>query len=254
MLVTITVTCLFYAMISIVVHKTAKTLWPKQFDALPFKKQLQFDFRGMRIFAGIKCCAFFIYGLFGYHKLGMTGVNKFTNLVFEMYLGYTLFELIFMAYATNKLLDLFTKSGLRMLVLHHILVGSAAYANCQKTAAPHYLGLLIMGNESVVISYAVIQMSTMLGFKNHPIVKINTISLPVQYTIRQFLFYYITYMMFANYDVIAKVSDWFSYVIFYIGINILGLLINPFWTYEVYEDFFNYIKEERNIKNSDYKK
>ena len=250
MLFTIVLTCISYTVISIAVHRIANLLWPKEFGALSPKKQLQFDFRGMRVFAGIKCCAFFCYGLFGDHRLGMTGVNQFTSMVFESYLGYTIFELIFMAYCTNHIVDLYTKSGLRLLTVHHILVGGAAYAMCHKSSAPHYLGLLVMGNESVVISYAVIQMATMLGYKDHPLVKINTISLPVQYTIRQFLFYYITYMMFANYDVIVSVcSDWLSYLIFYVGINILGLFINPYWTYQTYEEVFRYIIEERKHQN-----
>ena len=240
----------FYSILTSAVHKTTDVLFPEQFNCLAIQQQLQLDFRGMRIVAGIQGIICFLYALFADHHLGITGVNETTSSIFEIYIGYIIFELFLMALWSEKLSDLATKPGLRILVLHHVLVGFASFGLCRKSMAPHYLGLLSLGNEAAVISRAIIDIAKKLGFKDHFIVKFNTLFLPIQYILRQFLFFYIAYFMFTYYDVVVLTcADWLTFVTFYIGMNILGLVINPIWTFRNFRSAFRFWKSEKSQKS-----
>ena len=244
-------TCLLYSILTLLVHFSWARMFPVEFQSMTPRKRRKLDFRAVRTIAGIQCMFFFLYGLFMKDELGFLGVNKFTKLIFESYLGYTIFEVMFVAFCARKVSDMMTKPGLRLLMVHHLLAGTAAYLLLRPGPSPHYLALITLGNEFVVISYSITQMGEMLGKNNHNFVRYNAYSLPFQYIIRQLMFFHIAYTMFEHYEEMTSVcSDWFSYSVCFGGLNFVGLVINPYWTYETLTEAYKYKKLEKSQKGA----
>ena len=159
--------------------------------------------------------------------------------MFASYCGYVVFELFLLAITYQSITAFFTDRALRILLVHHLVAGSAALCLVWNSSRPmpHFIGLLNLGNEFVVVSYSFIVVYRKFGLSNHWMVYFNVKSLPVQYFARQLLFLYSVYYIHVNRAEIM-VCGFTTYCCLTGGIWFMAFVLNPFWLYETIVDVF----------------
>ena len=137
--------------------------------------------------------------------------DAFSNLMFQSYCGYIIFELVLLYITYQSISIFFTDRALRIFLAHHIVALVAgiclSWGNDPK---PHFIGLLNLGNEVVVVSYSLIVVYKKFGLDKHWFVTFNVFSLPLQYFARQILFLYSTYYF------ISKKDEMWSYFLLWV--------------------------------------
>jgi len=172
----------------------------------------------------------------------MLNRTYFSSMMFEAYVGYILFEIGLLFITYRSVTAFFTDQGLRILLVHHLIAGVASYSIATSSdPRPHYLGMLNLGNECVVISYSLIVVFRKFGMNKHWFVGFNVMMLTVQYALRQLLFLYSFYYVVINMETLLASGALFYWGLT-AGIGFFTLVLNPYWLYETIIDANKYRK------------
>ena len=163
--------------------------------------------------------------------------DEFSNVMCAAYFGYIIFEILLLYITYGSALAFFTDGALRILMVHHLVAGSAALCLVWNSShpMPHFIGLLSMGNEFVVVSYSLIVVYRKFGLANHWVVKLNVKSLPVQYFLRQLLFLYSMHYIYVNRNELFQCGTT-TFCCLSGGMFFMTFVLNPYWLYETIAD------------------
>ena len=174
------------------------------------------------------------------------GRDEFSDMMFASYCGYIIFELVLLYITYQNIRVFFVDNALRIFLAHHIVALLAGICLARgEDPKPHYIGLLNLGNEFVVVSYSLIVIYKKLAMDKHWFVTFNVMSLPLQYFARQILFIYSTYYFIIHKDEIGK-CGFYTFWGFAGGLFFMAFMLNPFWLYETIVDAQEHRKAKQN--------
>uniref|UniRef100_A0A8C3RLD3 TLC domain-containing protein n=2 Tax=Chelydra serpentina TaxID=8475 RepID=A0A8C3RLD3_CHESE len=133
-------------------------------------------------------------------------------------------------------------------VVHHLFAFGGILGVITNIKSGHYLilmGLLLeMTSPSTCISHVL----SKIGCANTRFWKANQWVLIHMYHCRMVLSYYMWWVCISNWNDVVENLGLPYFIVFFMGLSILTLILNPYWTYGITEKFFSLV--DRNSPNT----